>query len=134
LTYINDRCRQNSTFLYFAELVGLDQRSVRSSDGMERLMVRLHSGVFSAVVITYLAAGASLVHGQTQTQPASKPPETSTMKMEQDVSKWTRKQWNAAKAKWSEEKTQWNDCQAQAKAKKRLGRKSWPFLYDCMTK
>jgi hypothetical protein len=39
------------------------------------------------------------------------------MKME-DVSKWTQKQWNAAKAKWTKEKTQWNDCQTRAKAKK----------------
>jgi len=55
------------------------------------------------------------------------------MKME-DVSKWTQKQWNAAKAKWSEEKTKWNDCQTQAKAKSLSGHKSWRFLYDCMTK
>jgi len=54
------------------------------------------------------------------------------MKME-DVSKWTQKQWNAAKAKWSEEKTKWNDCQAQGKTKNLSGRKSWQFLYDCMT-
>jgi len=54
------------------------------------------------------------------------------MKME-DVSKWTQKQWNVAKAKWSEEKTKWNDCQTQAKTKNLSGRKSWQFLYDCMT-
>ena len=54
------------------------------------------------------------------------------MKME-DVSKWTQKQWNAAKAKWSEEKTKWNACQGQAKTKNLSGRKSWQFLYDCMT-
>jgi hypothetical protein len=54
-------------------------------------------------------------------------------KME-DVSKWTQKQWNAAKAKWSEEKTKWNDCQTQAKGKSLSGHKSWKFLYDCMTK
>jgi hypothetical protein len=52
----------------------------------------------------------------------------------EDVSKWTQKQWNAAKAKWSEEKTKWNDCQTQAKAKNLSGRKSWQFLYDCITK
>jgi len=52
----------------------------------------------------------------------------------EDVSKWTQKQWNAAKAKWSEEKTTWNDCQTQAKTKNLSGRKSWQFLYDCMTK
>jgi hypothetical protein len=97
-------------------------------------MVRLYSRAFSMAVLTYLSAGASLAQSQTQTQPATKPAETSTMKMEEDVSKWTRKQWNAAKAKWSEEKTQWNDCETQAKAKKLSGRKSWQFLYDCMTK
>jgi hypothetical protein len=31
-----------------------------------------------------------------------------------DVSKWTQKQWNAAKAKWSKEKVKWGDCQTQA--------------------
>ena len=48
--------------------------------------------------------------------------------------KWTQKQWNAAKVKWTKEKTQWNDCQTQAKAKNLSGHKSWQFLYDCMTK
>ena len=51
-----------------------------------------------------------------------------------DVSKWTRKQWNTAKAKWVEEKDAWNGCQTQAKAQNLAGRKSWQFLYDCMTK
>jgi hypothetical protein len=96
-------------------------------------MARLHSHVLSTVVLTYLAASTSLAQGQTQPQPAPKPAETSTIKME-DVSKWTQKQWNAAKAKWSEEKAKWNDCQTQANGKKLSGRKSWQFLYDCMTK
>jgi hypothetical protein len=85
------------------------------------------------VVLTYLAAGASSAQSQTQPQEAPKPAETSTMKME-DVSKWTQKRWNVAKAKWTEKKTQWNACQTQAKAKNLSGRKSWQFLYDCMTK
>src|SRR6516165_2889587 len=70
---------------------------------------------------------------KTQAQQEPKPAETSTMKME-DVSKWTQKQWNAAKAKWTEKRAQWNDCQTQAKVKNLSGRKSWQFLYDCMTK
>lgn len=51
-----------------------------------------------------------------------------------DVSKWTRKEWNAAKAKWVHEKKKWHDCNGQAKAQKLTGRQSWQFLYDCMTK
>jgi phage shock protein A len=96
-------------------------------------MIRLNGHVLSIVVLTYLAAGASLAQSQPQLQQAPKTAETSTIKME-DVSKWTQKQWNAAKAKWSEEKTKWNDCQTQAKAKSLSGHKSWQFLYDCMTK
>jgi hypothetical protein len=52
----------------------------------------------------------------------------------EDVSKLTQKQWDAAKAKWSEEKAKWGDCQKQSTKAKLSGRKSWQFLYDCMTK
>jgi hypothetical protein len=100
---------------------------------MERFMARLHAHVLSMVVLAYFAAGASLAQSQTQSQPPPKPAETSMPKME-DVSKWTQKQWDAAKAKWSEEKAKWNDCQTQAKGKSLSGRKGWQFLYDCMTK
>jgi len=99
---------------------------------METLMSRLNN-FLSVVVLTCFAGGASLAQSQTQAQQAPKPAETSTMKME-DVSKWTQKQWNAAKAKWTEKRAQWNDCQTQAKVKNLSGRKSWQFLYDCMTK
>jgi hypothetical protein len=99
---------------------------------MEALMARSCSRVFSMLVLTYLAAGVSLAQSP-QPQPAPKPTGTLTTQVE-DVSKWTRKQWSAAKAKWSEETVKWNDCQTQAKGKKLSGRKSWPFLYDCMTK
>jgi hypothetical protein len=85
------------------------------------------------VILAYFGAGASIAQSQTQPQPAPKPAETSTIKME-DVSKWTQKQWDAAKAKWTEEKVKWAGCQKQAKGKTLSGRKSWQFLYDCMTK
>jgi exonuclease VII large subunit len=50
-----------------------------------------------------------------------------------DVSKWTQKQWNATKAKWAKEKDKWAACNKQATDQKLSGRKSWSFLYDCMT-
>jgi len=96
-------------------------------------MIRSSRHVLPIVVLTYLGAGASLAQSQTQPQSVPKSAETSKIKIK-DVSKWTQKQWNAAKAKWSEEKTRWNDCQTQAKAKNLSGHKSWQFLYDCMTK
>jgi hypothetical protein len=100
---------------------------------MEGLMIRLSSRVLPVAILTCCVSNASLAQSQAQSQSAPKPAETSAIKME-DVSKWTQKQWNAAKTKWSEEKTTWNDCQTQAKAKNLSGRKSWQFLYDCMTK
>ena len=40
----------------------------------------------------------------------------------QDVSKWTQKQWNAAKAKWMKEKDKWASCNKQATNEKLSGR------------
>lgn len=52
----------------------------------------------------------------------------------EDVSKWTQKQWNTAKAKWMKEKDKWASCNKQATNEKLSGRKSWSFIYTCMTK
>ena len=52
----------------------------------------------------------------------------------EDVSKWTQKQWNAAKAKWMKEKDKWASCNKQATSQKLSGRNSWSFIYTCMTK
>lgn len=98
----------------------------------ERFMFRLGTHVLLAGILACLGAGAVLAQNQTQPQ-STKPPATSTIKME-DASKWTQKRWDAAKAKWSEEKARWQDCQKQAKQAKLSGRKSWQFLYDCMTR
>jgi len=50
-----------------------------------------------------------------------------------EVEKWTTDQWEAAKAKWSEERSKWADCQQLATDQKLTGTKSWAFLYRCMT-
>jgi hypothetical protein len=50
-----------------------------------------------------------------------------------DVSKWTRKEWNAARAKWVKDREKWNGCTKEATDKKLRGRKSWSFIYDCVT-
>jgi len=50
-----------------------------------------------------------------------------------DVSEWTSRQWNRAKAKWEQEKEKWADCQRQSKDQNLTGRESWSFLASCMT-
>jgi len=94
-------------------------------------MPRLGASILAIVILAQLTTPPALA--QTQTQQQSKPGSTVTTKME-DVSKWSRRQWNAAKAKWSREKVKWSDCRRQADRKKLSGRKSWTFLYNCMTK
>ena len=96
-------------------------------------MIRAARHVLVLAILAQVGVSTSLAQSQTPPQSAPKPAEMPTMKMD-DVSKWTQKQWNAAKVKWSEEKTKWNDCQTQAKSKSLSGHKSWQFLYDCMTK
>ena len=41
---------------------------------------------------------------------------------------------SAAKQKWSQDKAKWNACNQDTKDQKLSGRKSWSYLYDCMTK
>ena len=52
----------------------------------------------------------------------------------EDVSNWSQEKWNAAKAEWMKEKAKWASCNKQATKEKLSGRKSWSFLYTCMTK
>ncbi len=58
---------------------------------------------------------------------------SSTSSTIDDVSKWTSKQWNRAKAEWEKEKEKWADCQKQSQDQKLAGRKRWSFLASCMT-
>ena len=95
-------------------------------------MVPVRTSILTIMVLTVVATAPAFAQSQTQPQSATKPVATSTTKME-DVSKWTQKQWNAAKAKWSKEKVKWADCQKQATEKKLSGRENGSFLYSCMT-
>ena len=85
-----------------------------------------------ATLILLFVGPAGWAQSQSQQKSETKPSTASTTM--DDVSKWTSKQWNAAKTKWSKEKAKWSACEKQAKAKKLSGRKSWQFHYDCMTK
>ena len=81
----------------------------------------VRSALVAAAIIGVVTSGVALA--QTPT-PSSKV---------DDVSKWTSKQWNRAKAEWAKEKEKWADCQKQSKDQNLTGRKSWSFLASCMT-
>jgi hypothetical protein len=96
-------------------------------------MLRPRTLVLSLALAASLGAGTAMA--QTQSAPAKDTSVSAQASQTMtDVSKWTRKQWNTAKAKWVEEKGAWNGCQTQAKAQNLAGRKSWQFLYGCMMK
>jgi hypothetical protein len=94
-------------------------------------MTRIRASILSLSVLTLVATAPAFAQSQMQPQSTTKPAATVAQKAE-DVSKWTQKQWNAWKAKWSKE-NRWTDCQKQASEKKLSGQGSWSFLYNCMT-
>ena len=85
------------------------------------------SALISAAVLSMIMSGVALA------QTTTPEPSSSTSSKVDDVSKWTTKQWNQAKAKWAKEKEKWTDCRKQSKDQKLTGRKSWSFLASCMT-
>ena len=86
----------------------------------------VRSALVAVAVLGLVTSGVALA--QTTTPPSS------TSSKVDDVSKWTSKQWNQAKAKWAKEKEKWADCRKQSKDQKLTGRKSWSFLASCMTR
>jgi hypothetical protein len=96
-------------------------------------MTQIRAPFLCIIILTLLAGTPAFAENQTNPQSTTKSTATLSTTGE-DLSNWTRKQWAAAKAKWAKEKMKWTDCQRQGSKKKLSGRKSWSFLYDCMTK
>jgi hypothetical protein len=89
------------------------------------MMSFVRSALVAAAVLGVATSGVALAQATT-------PSPSSSSKVD-DVSKWTSKQWNRAKAEWAKEKEKWADCQKQSKDQNLTGRKSWSFLASCMT-
>jgi hypothetical protein len=99
---------------------------------MSRIPFCLTAVAFAAL----MSSGAAI--SQTST-PAAKPAPAATAPTSPkpstaaQVETWSKKQWAAAKKEWAKDKTKWADCRKQSKTQKLQGRKSWSFLYKCMT-
>lgn len=87
--------------------------------------------ILAAIILSGIAPGA--LHSQTAVSP---PPKTQTAKPSavSAVESWTKKQWEAAKKEWTKDTKKWADCNKSAQKQKLEGRKSWSFIYSCMTK
>jgi hypothetical protein len=101
------------------------------------IMADFRGCMVAAVLIGAIGVGGALAQAPTPsavpksslTTPAQ-PVEPSTSVQ---VEKWTNKQWSTMKTKWAREKVKWADCRQQSSDQKLEGRKSWSFLYSCMT-
>lgn len=90
--------------------------------------------VFAAVMSSSAAiAQTSVSPPATKPAAAASAPDSSKPSTATQVETWTRKQWEAAKKEWAKDKTKWADCRKQSSKQKLAGRKSWSFLYKCMT-
>ena len=97
------------------------------------MMTQIRLSILWVALLTLVATASVFAEEPAPPKTEGRPAAILATKME-DISNWTKKQWYAAKAKWVKEKVKWADCQTQAADKKLSGRKSWPFLYSCMTK
>jgi hypothetical protein len=93
----------------------------------------------TAVVFAAVMSSSSVVAQTPVSPPATKPAPAASAQDSSNpstvtrVQTWTRKQWEAAKRAWAKDKTKWAGCRKQSSKQKLGGRKSWSFLYQCMT-
>ena len=98
-------------------------------------MSRLCLSLTIAALAASLTCGVALAQSTAPApNPTLKTQASSEPSTAAKVESWTKKQWNATKQKWSQDKAKWNACNQDTKDQKLSGRKSWSYLYDCMTK
>ena len=71
---------------------------------------------------------------QTPPKPAAKVEQKAEPSTLDQTKEMTRKEWDAAKKKWAQQKVKWNDCNHQSRKDKLEAPKSWSFIASCMTK
>ena len=87
--------------------------------------------VAGAVGAAYAQTSAtSSTTAKAQTAPATA---SSVSAASARVETWTKNQWDSSQKEWAKDKTRWSDCQKRSGEKHLDGRKSWSFLYTCMT-
>jgi hypothetical protein len=96
-------------------------------------MSQIRIALMSVAIAGTVAAGTALTPTASIAQSTGQSTKDQVRSTTEDVSKWTQKQWDAAKVKWAKQKDKWNSCNKQATDKKLSGRDSWSFIYTCMT-
>jgi hypothetical protein len=100
---------------------------------VSRIRFCLTAIAVAAAMSSSAIAQTSVFPPATKTESAASAPDSSKPSTATQVEKWTTKQWEATKKEWAKDKAKWADCQKQSRVQKLEGRKSWSFLYNCMT-
>ena len=100
---------------------------------MSRTGLHLTTAILAVALSGAAIAQTPVSPPATKSAPATSAKDTSKPSLSTQVETWTKTQWEAAKKEWAKEKTKWADCRKQSDKQKLEGRKSWPFLYKCMT-
>jgi len=106
---------------------------------MEKItMKNMRASILVAVLASILTGSFAFAKnpepapaGNSSSSPSTPP--SSTPSNIDRVKNWTEKEWNEAVKEWAQDKAKWADCQKQSATQKLSGRKSWSFLYRCMT-
>jgi hypothetical protein len=104
---------------------------IKESAPMARIQFCLTGIVLVAVM--NCTAIAQAPEPTTKPEPAASASDSSKPSTATQVQAWSIKHWVAAKKEWAKDKTKWSDCRKQSSEQKLAGRKSWSFLYTCMT-
>src|SRR4051794_7268557 len=108
----------------------------RMIDGDDMDMPRTSFCLKAAILTVALSSAATAQTpspAATRSAPAAST-ETSKTSIPARVETWTKARWEAAKKEWAKDTAKWANCQKQWNKHKREGRKSWPSVYQCMTR
>jgi len=100
---------------------------------MSRISFCLTSAFLAAALSGAAIAQTSVPSPAKRPASATSATDSSKASISTQVENWTEDQWEATKKEWAKDKAKWASCQKQSSEQKLEGRKSWPFLYKCMT-
>jgi hypothetical protein len=100
---------------------------------MSRIRFCLTAAFLAATLSGAAIAQTSVPPPAKKPAPATSATDSSKASISTQVENWTEDQWEAAKKEWAKDTAKWTSCQKQSSSQKLEGRKSWPFLYKCMT-
>lgn len=96
-------------------------------------MRKIHFMLMTAIVFVGLVGVANAETAAARRERTAPAAASSGSAASARVETWTRKQWDSAQKEWAKDQAKWSGCQKQSGEHHLGGRKSWSFLYTCMT-